>query len=85
MYALNNNIRVGDIVLVDSNTRVATGIKAQALGEYSHAAIVISESQIIEALGDSGVQVSSLLRYEVNDISNLAVYRATDFDQLMKL
>lgn len=81
MYTLNKNIRVGDIILVDSNTTIAAGIKAQAFGEYSHAAIVISNTQLIEALGDSGVQISSLLRYEVNDIHNLAVYRAKDIDE----
>lgn len=81
MYVLNANIRIGDIILLDSNSLPATVIKLQANGDYSHAAIVISESQAIEAMGGSGVQISSLLRFQVDDISNLAVYRANDIEQ----
>lgn len=81
MYVLNHNIRIGDIILLDSNSLPATVIKLQANGDYSHAAIVISESQAIEAMGGSGVQISSLLRFQVDDISNLAVYRANDIEQ----
>lgn len=102
MYVLNNKIRIGDIILVDSNSKIALAIKLQAIivtcikvlanivtcnrtpitRNYSHAAIVVSNSQVLEAIGGSGVQISSIYRFVVDDISNLAVYRVNDIEQV---
>ena len=100
MYVLNKKIRVGDIILVDSNSKIALVIKLQAIivtwfkalvnlitcnktpitPNYSHVAIVVSKTQVLEAIGGSGVQISSWYRFMVDDISNLAVYRINDLE-----
>ncbi len=80
MYGINGKVLPGDIILVDSNSTNAKVIKKATNSDFSHVALVISPTQAIEALGGSGVQITSLFRFVVDDISNISIKRMEDLD-----
>lgn len=82
MYAIDGKVEIGDIILINSQTILGKGISIATAGKYSHVAVVISPTQVIEAIGKSGVQVTSLLRFEFNDKSNVSVKRFKYKDEL---
>jgi hypothetical protein len=80
MYSINRKVLPGDIILIDSNSTNAKFIKKATNSDFSHAALVISQTQAIEALGESGVQITSLLRFIVDEISNISIKRMKDLN-----
>lgn len=75
MFCLTTSLKVGDIVLLAGGSKHSKIISAVTKGPFSHACIVVSGSQIIEALTSSGVQYTSCMRIVVESRSNIAVLR----------
>lgn len=75
MYCLTFYINTGDIVLIRGGAKHSKLIAAVTKGPFSHACLVVGGSQIIEALGGSGVQYTSALKFLLSDMSNVAVLR----------
>lgn len=80
MYCINDNICVGDVILIKSASKAAGVITTMTQGNFSHVALVISKTKVIEAIG-GGVKYSSLLRFLFEDRRNIRVLRATYRDK----
>ena len=86
MFVLNKYKKAGDILLIRSNSKIGAIIANATRGAFSHAAFVVSDRKIIEALGDVGVQVSSIDRFIFRDSRNIRVFRSNlNIDEYEKL
>lgn len=77
-YTLNANIEIGDIILINSNTKFGNIIKKVTGGNFSHVSMVFNHGKIIEAL-TLGVQATSLGHMQVRNKSNIKILRLKSF------
>lgn len=68
-------MQAGDIILFQGDVAISAGIKLATEGSFSHAAIAISDTEIVEALGD-GVTRTAIAdredsRYAVYTVDSL--------------
>lgn len=75
MYKLNNQIRIGDIILVRGAAKHSKVIAEFTKGHFSHAMIALENGVFLEAITGSGVQRTSSLRVLFQDKSNVIVLR----------
>jgi len=68
-----SDLKPADILLSTGDAKVSTVIRGGTISRYSHAALYIGDSQIIEAIG-SGVTLQSL-QDAMSDDSLVSVYR----------
>lgn len=78
-FSLNINIEAGDIVLIFSNNAnnklIAKGISLATFGKFSHAGIFIDERRLLESVGGTGVQMTSIARLNIENKNNIMVLR----------
>ena len=78
-FSLNINIEAGDIVLIFSNNAnnklIAKGISLATFGKFSHAGIFIDERRLLESVGGTGVQMTSIARLNIENKDNIMVLR----------
>lgn len=81
MYCLTWSIKIGDIVLLAGGSKHSKVISFVTHGPFSHACLVVGQSQIIEALASSGVQYTSCAKIVVAELSSIAVLRPKFSDE----
>lgn len=74
MYGLVG-IDIGDIILIRGSAKHSKVISRCTKGHFSHACLVVGNSIVAEALGGSGVQITSTVKFIVKDKDNIAVLR----------
>jgi hypothetical protein len=75
MYGLTGYIDIGDIILIRGNAKHSKAISVFTKGHFSHACLVVGKSIVVEALGGSGVQITSMVKFIIKDKENIAVLR----------
>jgi hypothetical protein len=75
MYTFNNNLLLGDIILVRGAGKNSKLIAKYTNGHFSHAMIVLEHGRVLEAITGSGVQLTSTLKLSFKDKKNLVVLR----------
>ncbi len=73
-YTINENIQIGDIILLSTNTKYGKIIQKATKGPYSHVALVFNYHKVIEAL-TSSVQCTSTGEFVIKDKNNIKILR----------